>query len=510
MCVPVSNLAGSIVMLIFHLTMRACLMPAAWLLACAALVSLRAQDAGRADPIEGVWTGTVGSPQGEVAEIGFEFLRDRQGALTFRFHFPAMFTYAAGIGLPVTTEGDGNYRTPFFDTRFRLQGDRLVGTFTAGGLPLALQRGGVFSARPEMPRHPPAPDAHWRYALGAATWAPPTADGGVVYVGARDGRLHAVRATDGAPLWVWSGAAPIDGGVAVDAGSVYLLDTRFNLVALDRQTGNLRWRQPLHNEFFAGGSVPDNPTFNHRAATPLLYDGALYVGSGDGGLYAVDAVTGAVRWRHDARAPVYSGVGLQGRDALLFGTMDGSLVRLDRHTRQETLRLRTGGGVVTTPVVAGDRLVAGSRDYLLHAVDLDGNPAWRFSYWFSWIESTPALRDGLLYLGGSDYARISAIDPATGRARWSTVVHGLSWGTPLVTERHVFAGTVNQNLPGTLIDHRAGLVKLDRATGAVRWRLELPRAPEGQFAGYAGGPVLADGKVVVAGLDGWLAAFPED
>jgi len=29
---------------------------------------------------------------------------------------------------------------------------------------------------------------------------------------------------------------------------VYFLDTRFNLVALDRQHGTLRWRVSLHNE----------------------------------------------------------------------------------------------------------------------------------------------------------------------------------------------------------------------------------------------------------------------
>jgi outer membrane protein assembly factor BamB len=242
-----------------------------------------------------------------------------------------------------------------------------------------------------------------------------------------------------------------------------------------------------------------------------VHAGIVYAGSGDGGLYAVDAATGGVLWRHDAGAPVYSTVGRHGDGTLLFGTMDGSVVRLDPATRGEILRVKTGGGVVSTPVIAGGRLVAGSRDYLLHGFDAaDGAPAWRFSYWFSWIESTPAVRDGLLYLGASDYARVSAIEPATGRARWSTVVHGMTWGTPLVTDRHVFAGTVNQNLPGTLIRHRAGLVKLDRATGAVLWRRALPDAPVGNFAGYAGGPVLAAGLVIAAGLDGELAAYPAE
>ncbi|AOS43781.1 Outer membrane protein assembly factor BamB precursor [Lacunisphaera limnophila] len=483
-----------------------------WLiLALAGLTALAlpAQPAPAADPILGRWTGTVGSPQGEQAEIGFEFRSDGQGGLTFRFHFPAMFLHGVEVGAPVKADGTGRYTTPFFDTRFRLEEDRLTGTFTAAELPLALTRGGDFPPRPPRAVHPPAPAALWRYRLGVGTWAPPVAADGVVYVGGGDGRFHAVRTADGIAAWVWRGRTPIDGRATLDDTSVYFLDTSFHLVALDRMTGALRWRLPLHNEFLAGGSAPANPTFNHRAATPLLHDGTLYVGSSDGGFYAVNPDTGTVRWRHEAGAPVYSGAGLVDADTLLYGTMDGSIVQLDLRTRRELLRLHTGGGVVTTPLVVADRIVAGSRDYQLHAFHRDGRPAWRFSAWFSWIESTPVLRDGLLYLGGSDFARVSAIDPVTGQSRWSTVVHGMSWGSPLVTERHVFAGTVNQNLAGTMIDHEAGLVKLDRATGAIRWRLILPKAPAGRFSGYAGGPVLVGGKVVVAGLDGFLSAYPE-
>ena len=74
----------------------------------------------------------------------------------------------------------------------------------------------------------------------------------------------------------------------------------------------------------------------------------------------------------------------------------------------------------------------------------------------------------------------------------------------------VWTGTVNQNLPGTLIEHSAGLVKLDRDTGAVLWRLVLPRAAEGQFAGHAGSLALAGDKVIAAGLDGFLSAYPAE
>ena len=462
------------------------------------------------DPIAGLWTGTVTAPQGTVAEIGFEFFRTPRGNLIFRLNFPAMFTYNVTFAIPVEADGHGNYAiTPAFNTNLHLDGDRLSGTFALGQLPLELRRGGSFPPKPAAPAHPPAPAPLWTHPLGSGTWAPPVVDRDTVYVGASDGKFHAVNATDGSGRWVWPGANGIDGRAVLSADTVYFVDTGFHLVALNRADGAHRWSTPLHDEQIAGKPAPDNPTFNHRAATPLLLDGVLYAGSSDGGLYAINAGTGARLWRYDARAPVFSGVGLLDADTLMFGTMDGSVVLLDRRLRKEILRVQTGGGVVTTPVVAGDKLIVGSRDYMLYGFNLaDGSLAWKFSYWFSWVESTPVLHDGLLYVGASDFSRVTVLDPATGRARWSTAVHGMNWGSPLVTADRVFTGTASQNIPGTAIAHTGGLVALDRATGAVLWQLVSPAAAEGRFGGYAGSLALAGDKVIAAGFDGMLVAFP--
>jgi outer membrane protein assembly factor BamB len=463
-----------------------------------------------ADPIEGVWTGTVTAPQGTVAEIGFEFFRAKHGDLIFRLNFPAMFTYNVTFGIPVEADGRGNYAiTPAFNTNLHRDGDRLTGTFALGRLPLELKRGGSFASKPAAPTHAAAPAPLWTHPLGSGTWAPPMVDQNVIYVGTSDGRFHAINAIDGSGLWIWTGTRGIDGRAVVSADTVCFIDTGFRLVALNRADGTLRWTTPLHDEQIAGKPAPDNPTFNHRAATPLLLDGVLYTGSSDGGLYAINAATGARLWRHDAQAPVFSGVALHGTDTLMFGTMDGSVVLLDRRTQKEVLRVRTGGGVVTTPIVVDDKLIVGSRDYLLYGFNLaDGSLAWKFSYWFSWIESTPVLRDGIIYVGASDYSRVTALDPTTGRARWSAEVHGMNWGSPLVTADRVFTGTASQNIPGTAIAHTGGILALDRATGAVLWQLVSPAAEEGKFGGYAGSLALAGDRVIAACFDGMLIALP--
>ncbi len=465
------------------------------------------------DPIEGCWTGTVSSPQGTTAELGLEFIRAADGTLTliFRLNFPEMFTYGVTFGIPVEVAGSDDYRiTPAFDLRLHRRGNQLAGTLGPGRLPVALRRGGTFAPKPptRLQHLPPAP--RWCHELGAPTWAPPVAEGGVIYVGTEKGTLHAVRARDGATQWIWSGPNRIDGAALITPDRVLFLDGKADLVCLDRSRGTLLWRTPLHEATVAGKPAPDdNPTFNHRCPTPLLLDGVLYTGSGDGGLYAVQASDGTVLWRQEARAPIFGTVARQEPDTLVFGTMDGSVVLLDRRTRRETRHLHTGGGVVTTPLLAGGNLIVGSRDYEIHAFQTsDGADAWRYSYWFSWVESSPIQRDGVMYIGASDYRRITALDPANGRVHWSTEVGGMNWGTPLVTDRRVFTGTVNQNIPGTAIRHTAGLIALDRASGTVLWQLVLPPAAEGGFAGFAGSLALAGDLVIAAGFDGGLYAFP--
>ena len=74
---------------------------------------------------------------------------------------------------------------------------------------------------------------------------------------------------------------------------------RFGLIdrTLDRASGRLVWRAPLHDEKLAGLPVPANETFNRRVPVPVLVDQTLYIGSTDHGLYAVDASTGKTLWR---------------------------------------------------------------------------------------------------------------------------------------------------------------------------------------------------------------------
>ena len=156
--------------------------------------------------------------------------------------------------------------------------------------------------------------------------------------------------------------------------------------------------------------------------------------------------------------------------------------------------------------MAGDLVVVGNRAYdLVGITAATGEIAWKRYVWFSWIESSATVKDGVAYLGSSDAALVSAVDAKTGRARWQADVYGWAWGQPAVTDSRVYMGTSSQ--AGYPAGHRAGVMALDRATGTVAWRYESPAAASGAF-GFPGSPAVGEGFVYVSGLDGRLYAFP--
>ncbi len=452
---------------------------------------------------DGIWRGKILAPDTR-GEFGLAFTSTERGLLV-SVSFPAMFLYGENFG--AADIRDGVFRLPSLHLTLHHEGEVLAGTF-GGGFPIELRRGEGFAAEPRAAELPPGPPPAWTVRLGAPAWASPTVRDETIYVGTTDGRMHAIG-PDGRELWSWAGTHPLYGAAAVTEDRVYFVDDAEGLVALSRADGTLRWRLALHGEGAARPATASDVTFNHRTPAPVAdAKGVLYVGSTDGGVYAVRARNGKVIWRHDAKTPIYAPVTLAG-DGLWVAGFDGSVLQLNRRTQLEQLRVKLGGPLVSAPVIAGDRVVLGSRDCLLYGLDIkNGAAVWRDTYWFSWVESTPSVADGVLYVGGSDFRRVSAVDSATGRVQWATDVRGLSWGTPLIAGDTVYAATAGQSVPGTVIVHTGGVMALERHTGAVKWWHVAAERDGAAFTGFAGSLATVGHTVVGAGLNGDLVAFP--
>jgi eukaryotic-like serine/threonine-protein kinase len=160
-----------------------------------------------------------------------------------------------------------------------------------------------------------------------------------------------------------------------------------------------------------------------RAPAPAVQNETLYVGSGNGAVYALNASDGAQRWMVELGAPVFTAPALNA-DTLYGGNYAGLIVALDAATGAERWRVAAAGPVVAAPALANDTLYVGSYAGSLYALEAaTGVERWRFTS--DAPMSSPAV----------DAERVVAVD-ANG------VVHALSAADGEVHWQHALAGRV--------------------------------------------------------------------
>jgi outer membrane protein assembly factor BamB len=384
--------------------------------------------------------------------------------------------------------------------------------------------------------------AGWTVKTRGSVVARPVEAGGVVFAGSWDGREYAIRARDGRVLWKRSlgttssqrcphyKTVGITSAPSVVGGSAYLGGGDEFWYALDAATGAVQWRVPT------GDNSPDGGHYNW--STPAVFGGHAFVGVASlcdsplvqGQLLRVDLTTHAIDgvWNvvPDGRVggtiwstPVVEAA----RNRLFVTTGNGddlyaesivsvdveSLLPLDSWKLPAEQRVADSDWG-TSPTLftdsSGRELVAAAnKNGLLYAFSRDrmrDGPVWRARVAVggdcpncgAGTVSTGTF-DGkrVFFAGGRQKVRgrdwrgsVRALDPATGRVRWSRGLHGavlgglvlrggklfvaaesalyvlrardgtilhenrfpddLLWGTPLVDARRVIVGTLNGKL----------------------------------------------------------------
>src|SRR4030095_7204976 len=227
--------------------------------------------------------------------------------------------------------------------------------------------------------------------------------------------------------------------------------------------------------------------FDRYASDVLATEDRLYVGTNDGHLLALDPKSGERVWDFASGDSVLAAPSV-GKGILHFGSYDGKVYALQASTGKLLWKTDTKAPVVSTPALAGSRVIVGSRRYDLFGRDRrTGAADWKRYVWFSWIESSASVRDGVAYVGSSDAAALFAFDAQNGRSLWKTDVHGWAWGQPAVSADRVYIGTVGTG--GATPPHRGLALAADRASGRPVWQFPVPAAAKGSY-GFAGSPAL--------------------
>lgn len=292
---------------------------------------------------------------------------------------------------------------------------------------------------------------------------------------AGDGRIytvdsaHMVRAVSagGEILWSYDQTPLRDGpeqaqggGLAFDDGRLYVTSGFGTVTVLDAATGAEIWTQKV------GNTVTGAPT---------IYDGVVYLVSGDQVGWALEAEDGRIRWQIEGQGDSHNVAGAPapavGDKHVIFSFGSASVQAAFRKGglrlwNVDILGRRTGIAIGNVDDVTGDPVIYGDTVY-----------------------------------AGNYSGRVVAMSLYNGEREWTARqgAHGAIWAT---SDSVYFVSDLND------------LVRLDAKTGEQVWVSDLPyyqpsrNAQKRRDSAFTmQGPILAGGRLIVAGSDGLLRSF---
>lgn len=313
----------------------------------------------------------------------------------------------------------------------------------------------------------------WKFKTDGAVISSPAVIDGTAYFGSNDHFLYAVNIADGAQRWKFKTGSRVASSPAAAQGRVYFASYDGNIYAVDAKNGEQQWKfttegerrfagRHLHGNDPTGESMPD--PFDFYLSSPTVVQGTVYVGSGDGNVYALDAATGALHWKFHTGNVVHASPAVA-NGTLYIGSWDSYFYALDAKSGQERWRFKTGEdhdianqvGIQSSATVADGIVYFGCRDSNLYALDaLTGTKKWAYSTKGSWVISTPIAKDGTLYFTTSDSGLFLAVDAKSGVLKYSLSFHHWPmFSSPAIAGGNLYIGSNAGTLMAIDLDKHA-------------------------------------------------------
>ncbi|MBN1561611.1 PQQ-binding-like beta-propeller repeat protein [candidate division KSB1 bacterium] len=279
-------------------------------------------------------------------------------------------------------------------------------------------------------------------------------------------------------LWTFQTGDDIKSSPVLDYGNLYVGSSDGKLYALRALTGDSLWA------FDAGDDIE---------AAPLLLDSTVYIGSLNGIFYALDAASGVVRWSFKTDGEIYGSANWvyapNGQDKwIIVGSYDFFIYCLDADTGEKQWSYETDNFINGAPATDGEVVVFGGCDARLHIVSIADGSSMGDVDVGSYIAGSAALADGHAFLGHYG-ERLVCIDLEQKRVVWEYSDNdqtGSFFSSPAVDGDRVVIGS------------RDKLVHcVDRKSGEKTWTFQTRDDVDSS-------PVLCDGKAVIGSNDGRL------
>lgn len=229
--------------------------------------------------------------------------------------------------------------------------------------------------------------------------------------------------------------------------------------------GDVKWK------FKTQGKVFSSPRLGHDV---------LYIGSGDGSLYAIDKNTGMQKWKFETGGPVDSSPAIHD-GAIYFGSLDGYYYAIDETTGKLKWKFKTGGEKKMG--ATGYWGMKPSTEYMEDLWDV--------------FLSSPIVERNTVYFGSSD-THLYALDAKTGSMKWKFKTNGVIHSTPLLYNGTIYFGSWD-----------AWFYAVDADKGTEKWKFKTGDSQE-MMSGILASAVAFEGAVYFGARDAHLYAISMD
>lgn len=159
----------------------------------------------------------------------------------------------------------------------------------------------------------------------------------------------------------------------------------------------------------------------HRQLGVTLHENTIYVGNGDGSIYALKRDDGKIKWKRKYNLSIASGPTIEG-NSIYVGTNDAELVAINKQTGAISWIANMSSEVLSDPVIAGNKIIVQTIDGKVSALDIaNGEKIWSESREVPALTlrgtSSPKVIDNKVIAGFSS-GKLAAFELESGKQIW--------------------------------------------------------------------------------------------
>lgn len=301
----------------------------------------------------------------------------------------------------------------------------------------------------------------WKFKSNGKIFSSPAVINGIAYVGSEDDYLYAVDTKTGNPIWKFKTSGAIDSSPTIYKNVVYFGSYDGYYYAVNTLDGKLIWKFKTGGEKRVGrkglwGMTPKDlymeDQYDFYLSSPVLnlndHDLTVYFGSSDGNLYALNAHTGEKKWAFRAKGSIHTSPALYS-NTIYFGSWDTYLYALDAASGQLKWKFKTQDqpvyhqleGIQASPTCYNGSIYFGCRDGHFYSLNANtGKLLRKIGMNGSWILSTAAARDGIIYISTSDTYLFMALDAKTGKEKYRFKANGYIYSSSAISGNTAYFG----------------------------------------------------------------------